>query len=104
MEDVYHSAYCTLAATSAVDSNSGFLQRKITSEYVCVRDGSGQLMYANTCPADFDREVDRAQLNKRAWVMQERFLSRRTIHFGANQVYWECGEGVYCEDLTQLKR
>ncbi|CAG8979562.1 hypothetical protein HYALB_00011916 [Hymenoscyphus albidus] len=103
MEDIYSSAYFTLAATAAVDSNSGFLQRNITSEYVCIQDDSGQLMYTCTCPADFDREVDQAPLNKRAWVMQERFLSRRTIHFGANQMYWECGEGVYCENLTRLK-
>lgn len=104
MEHVYASAYFALAATSAVDSNSGFLQREITSEYICIRDDSGQLMYACTCPADFDREVDQAQLNKRAWVMQERFLSRRTIHFGANQMYWECGEGVCCENMTKLLR
>jgi len=31
-------------------------------------------------------------------------LSRRTIHFGRNQMYWECGEGIYCEDLTRMKK
>lgn len=105
MEKVYASAYFTLAATSAVDSNSGFLKRNITTEYICFHDHDlDQMVYACTHPSDFDGEVEQAQLNTRAWVMQERFLSRRTIHFGANQMYWECGEGVYCEDLTQLKR
>ncbi|RII24870.1 hypothetical protein CUC08_Gglean005685 [Alternaria sp. MG1] len=52
---------------------------------------------------DFEKDVEQAGLNKRAWVMQERVLAKRTIHFSANQTYWECGEGVYCEDLTIMK-
>ena len=103
MQNIYTSAYCTVAATSAVDSNSGFLHRNI-SEYVYVRDDSGRTVYVGTDVADFDGEVEEAQLNTRAWVMQERLLSCRTIHFGANQIYWECGKGVCCEDLTQLTR
>jgi hypothetical protein len=106
MEDVYALAYCTIAATSAGNSHAGFIARKIEPEieYVYVQDDSGRRVYIGTDIADFDAEVEKARLNTRAWVMQERYLSRRTIHFGKNQVYWECGEGVYCEDLTQLKR
>lgn len=104
MEDVYTSAYCTLAATSAVDSSKKLLERTINSEYICIRDNTGRRVYICTNPADFDTDVERAQLNTRAWVMQERLLSCRTIHFGTNQTYWECGEGVYCEDLTKLTR
>ncbi|KAH6662701.1 heterokaryon incompatibility protein-domain-containing protein, partial [Halenospora varia] len=104
IEGVYASAYCTVAATSAIDSNAGFLKRNVSSEYVHVQDDSGRTVYVCTSMADFDREVEKeAVLNTRAWVMQERFLSRRTIHFGASQVYWECGEGVYCEDLGTKK-
>ncbi|CAI6096506.1 unnamed protein product [Clonostachys chloroleuca] len=104
MEDVYTSAYCTLAAISAVNSSSGFLERTINSEYICVQDDSGRRVYVCTNTADFDTDVEGAQRNTRVWVMQERFLSCRTIHFGAHQAYWECGEGVYCEDLTRLTR
>ncbi|KAF4630306.1 hypothetical protein G7Y89_g7834 [Cudoniella acicularis] len=28
----------------------------------------------------------------RAWVYQERFLAPRTLHFGKNQLFWECNE------------
>jgi hypothetical protein len=106
MQDVYTSAYCTVAATSAVDSNSGFLKRNINtnSEYLYVQDDLGRTVHVCSDLANFDRDVEGALLNTRAWVMQERFLSSRTIHFGANQMYWECGKGVYCEDLTQLTR
>ncbi|RKK27411.1 hypothetical protein BFJ66_g16668 [Fusarium oxysporum f. sp. cepae] len=101
MEDVYSSAYCTLAATSAVDSNAGFLKRGASNVYV--QDGSGQHISVSTNRCDFDEEVEQATLNTRAWVMQERLLSCRTIHFGARQMYFECGSGVYCEDMTRLK-
>lgn len=103
MEDVFASAYCTIAATSAVHSNMGFLDRNVS---VYVQDTSGWRFYVCTDIDidDFDNDVGKAQLNTRAWVMQERILSRRTIHFSANQTYWECGEGVYCENFTILER
>ncbi|OCK82752.1 HET-domain-containing protein [Lepidopterella palustris CBS 459.81] len=112
MEGVFASAYCTIAATSALDSNAGFLKRNVNNEYVLVQDALGRRFYicADTDDSnnhvdidDFDDHVEKAPLNTRAWVMQERILSRRTIHFSDKQMYWECGEGVYCETLTRLK-
>ncbi|KAH7111797.1 heterokaryon incompatibility protein-domain-containing protein [Dendryphion nanum] len=103
MESVFSAAYCTIAATAAVDSKAGFLERDISPEHVYVQDASGNQFYISTDIDDFDNDVGKAQLNTRAWVMQEGVLARRTIHFSANQTYWECGEGVYCENLTQLK-
>lgn len=41
--------------------------------------------------------VDDAPLNQRAWVVQERMLSPRTLHFGTRQVFWECRESEACE-------
>ena len=102
MEKVFSSAYCTIAATSAVNSNAGFLERNVSTEYV--QDASGRQFYICTGMDDFNNHVEEARLNTRAWVMQERVLSRRTIHFSNNQTYWECGEGVCCENLTRLKR
>ena len=104
MEKVFSLAYCTIAATSAVDSNAGFLKRNVNTEYVFIQDASGRRFYICTGMDDFNNHVEEARLNTRAWVMQERVLSRRTIHFSNNQTYWECGEGVYCENLTRLKR
>ncbi|RGP64289.1 hypothetical protein FSPOR_8109 [Fusarium sporotrichioides] len=52
-----------------------------TDEYVFVehRDAS-----------DLKVDVDHAPLNNRAWVLQERCLSRRLLYLGNEQVYWEC--------------
>ncbi|KAH8593102.1 heterokaryon incompatibility protein-domain-containing protein [Bisporella sp. PMI_857] len=103
MEEVFSGAYCTIAATSASNSYTGFLQPHLRHDYIHVQDVSGNRFYICAGRDDFDNDVEKALLNTRAWVMQERVLSRRTIHFSANQVYWECGEGVYCENLTRLK-
>jgi hypothetical protein len=104
MERVFASAYCTIAATSAVDSNAGLFERNLRPEYVTVQDVSGKRVYICGDIDDFGNDVEKAGLNTRAWVMQERVLSRRTIHFTTNQIYWECGEGVYCENFTRLER
>jgi hypothetical protein len=104
MESVFSQAYCTIAATAAADSNAGFLKRDIRTSHVYVRDTSGNEFYLSNDIDDFDEDVAKAKLNTRAWVMQEAVLARRTIHFSTSQIYWECGEGVYCENLTRLKR
>jgi hypothetical protein len=36
--------------------------------------------------------------NKRAWVLQERLLSRRIIHLAASRTYWECRQKYESED------
>lgn len=103
MESVFSAAYCTIAATSAVDSNAGFIKREVTTKYVYVDDAVRGQFYISSDVDDFDDDVGNARLKKRAWVMQESVLARRTIHFSAKQTYFECGEGVYCENLMRLK-
>jgi hypothetical protein len=41
--------------------------------------------------------VESAPLNCRGWVCQERLLSPRTLHFGTDQLYWECRTQTCCE-------
>ena len=103
MEDVYASAYCTIAATSASDSEAGFLGEREASQSLFIKDQS-EAVYVSTNVADFDKDLNEAVLNNRAWVMQERFLSPRTIHFTRTQVYGECGEGIFAGDNIFLRR
>lgn len=103
MEDVYSSAYCVLAATSATNIWAGFLEQNAETEYIYARDRSDQRFYISTDVGDFDRHVEKAPLNNRAWVLQERVLARRTLHFAADHTYWECGAGIYCGNLTKLQ-
>jgi hypothetical protein len=36
-------------------------------------------------------------LLKRGWVIQERILALRTLHFGSSQLFWECRQFQACE-------
>jgi hypothetical protein len=38
------------------------------------------------------REIDKAPVNSRGWVFQERFLAPRKLSFGVRQLFWECAE------------
>jgi hypothetical protein len=102
MGKYYGSSYCTIAATSAEGSTDGFLNPRPESEYVTFPTKSGSLFLCEVVD-DFDHDVDEAGLNQRGWVLQERVLSTRTIHFTATQTYWECGMGVRCETLTRME-
>jgi hypothetical protein len=107
METVFRNAYCTIAATSAEDSTKGFLSRPVEEsnlQYVTVPKSSHGKVYVCTSTDDFPGDVEEGVLNKRAWVLQERALSRRTIHFTNRQTYWECGGGVRCETLTYMRK
>ncbi|KAK4444757.1 ankyrin repeat-containing protein [Podospora aff. communis PSN243] len=35
-------------------------------------------------------DVNESHLSDRGWILQERLLSRRSLHFGSSQMYWEC--------------
>ncbi|RBR13469.1 uncharacterized protein FIESC28_08169 [Fusarium coffeatum] len=45
-------------------------------------------------PNDFQTCVNYAATNRRAWVVQERLLSRRILYLSKDQLYWECDDCV----------
>ncbi|KAI3324944.1 HET-domain-containing protein [Xylariaceae sp. AK1471] len=103
MEDVFSSAYCTIAASSARSCLEGFIHDRQPRPCIAVKDQAGGEVYYCKNIDDFHGDVETGVLNQRGWVLQERALSRRTIHFTSNQIYWECGEGVHCETLAKLR-
>ncbi|KAI0813430.1 hypothetical protein GGR55DRAFT_703415 [Xylaria sp. FL0064] len=102
MGDVYSFAYLTIAASSATSSLDGFLERSKHRRCATVATTDGPLHLAEAID-NFVEDVEDGILNTRGWVLQERALSRRIIHFTSTQMYWECGNGVHCETLTQLR-
>jgi hypothetical protein len=58
MEGVFASAYCTIAATSAVHSKAVFLKRKVHSEVVYAQDPSGRRFSVCADTDDSDNHVD----------------------------------------------
>ncbi|RMZ68292.1 heterokaryon incompatibility [Pyrenophora seminiperda CCB06] len=45
--------------------------------------------------------VDQAPVNTRGWVLQERLMASRVLHFCRDQVAWECGEFDAAEEQPQ---
>ncbi|WAO87250.1 Protein kinase domain-containing protein [Fusarium falciforme] len=103
MEEVFSSAYCTIAASSAQSSLEGFLGDRVSRACVTIHLSQGPVLYLAEAIDDFQGHVEQSVLNSRGWVLQERALSRRTIHFTSTQTYWECGQGIYCETLARLQ-
>lgn len=101
MCEVYANAVCNIAATGAADSTKGLFfthSQEVDCPFlidVCwpkdTVKQSTQLNRYLVCASDQWKEsVEKENLNRRAWVMQERVLSKRVISFARDQLFWEC--------------
>ncbi|KAH6681907.1 hypothetical protein B0J14DRAFT_680105 [Halenospora varia] len=101
MQDIYRYAQLNIAAAGSADGNGGcFVTRdpllvKVLHVNASWKWGPGSYSISNF--AIWRHGINRAPLNTRVWVLQERVLAHRTIHFGSDQVYWECNEKNACE-------
>jgi len=74
MEKVFSLAYCTIAITLAIHLKIGFLKRNVSTKYILIQDASGRQFYVCTSIDNFNNDIEKAWLNTRAWVIQERVL------------------------------
>ncbi|KAI1321908.1 heterokaryon incompatibility protein-domain-containing protein [Xylariaceae sp. FL0255] len=102
MHEVYGKSTCTIAATSAADSNGGCFQARNVDALASVKLVSRwgmfgtEGMYLTSAGLWWDR-FQREPLNCRAWVVQERFLSPCVLHYDRDQIAWECRQLTACE-------
>ncbi|KAI9158991.1 subtilisin-like serine protease [Paramyrothecium foliicola] len=110
MDSVYGHAFLTIAASRAVNSNHGFLGER-RREYVPLTLQTDQVageVLAFKIPPEHARQTDMIvelrdePLSSRAWTLQERCLSRRTLHFCQDMILFECENGVMTEDNYSL--
>ena len=100
---VYANAEVTIAATGARNSLDGlFFDRQPSWVRPCIveRRPWDNKAKRSIVLVDYDvwaDGIDAMSLNKRAWVVQERHLSRRVIHCSREQLFWECRSAVACE-------
>jgi hypothetical protein len=47
-------------------------------------------MYQDHKSLSFRQDIIQSHLSNRGWILQERLLARRSLHFGQSQIYWEC--------------
>lgn len=105
MANVYQNAYCTIAATGSKGDQDGIFIPRVKQD-VC----SLEYIAANTTitatyiedDVAAMKELHTSPLSTRAWTLQERLLSRRTVHFTESRVIWECRSRFETEDLLVL--
>lgn len=105
MREVYSNAVFTIAATAAEDSHCGlFFERNpipippvqvafTWSWHIPGTQSSDHYpvgIYYVGHISQVSHDINDKPLNKRAWVVQEHYLSLRTMHFSHPLLYWEC--------------
>jgi hypothetical protein len=104
MGEIYRNAFLTIAAAGAKNGSEGcFIPRlEPIFEPVCFQQTSSRgeegSMWIGLYPGEFVSSVTSGPLNVRGWVLQERVLASRTVHFAQEQVYWECDQLTISED------
>lgn len=97
MGAIYKYAQCNIAATWAKDGSGGCF----TTRDLCVIEPTTiTLGLGSDTPTErsvaakhpYWTDLQRAPLNTRCWVIQERYLARKQLSFTQSQVYWECKE------------
>lgn len=100
MGEIYRDALFTISADGARDSSEGCFLPRTPQPFDSTRLDL-QLKDGNPCTISFGPKlptyngairggIDGVPLNDRGWTLQERLLSRRTLHYGKHEMFWEC--------------
>lgn len=101
MDQVYAHSYCNISATAAMDGSQGLYSHRKRSKFwaddVSLEtrglggvDTSRIVRCTMSDLSFWDDDVENAPVNKRAWVLQERLLAPRVLHWCKDQIAFEC--------------
>jgi hypothetical protein len=98
MCDVYNNSYCNIAATHSTNSAGGLFVDRDPSSISCLlikpewtgMENRQFMAVLSAVNSIWYSKVEVAPLNQRGWVVQERILAPRTLHFAYNQIMWQC--------------
>lgn len=93
MGTVYREAYLVIAAAYSDSGAGGCLRARPVPGRSFINwtlPGRGVGIVGVTPPRHDFQQLDNSPLHKRAWVLQERILAPRTIHYAEHQMLWEC--------------
>jgi hypothetical protein len=105
MTYVYGESMLNIAAAASNNCAGGLFQNRPSSYLgpsllsVASRDGASILRYQLYDPDLWNAEFETAKLNTRAWIVQERMLSPRTLAFTKTQLFWECRRKRACDEF-----
>lgn len=105
MQDVYKNAWLGISALGAEDDDGGCLFQRDPSKvapsivrFKLEEDGNERAFRFSLEKGWAWRLFLKDEpLVQRSWVVQERLLAPRTLHFGRKQLFWECCEASCCE-------
>ncbi|KAF2966244.1 hypothetical protein GQX73_g7357 [Xylaria multiplex] len=107
MAGVYRDAHLVLSATRASSDEEGFLGTRPRLDHIAfpIESSDNPLVLKLLSPRSQGEEsgidthvVADEPLSRRAWCLQERYLARRILHYGTQQMIWECGTVRAAED------
>ncbi|KAK4083675.1 uncharacterized protein Triagg1_1337 [Trichoderma aggressivum f. europaeum] len=101
MADVYRNAMCNISATASSDSTGGLYYDRedmLTGISLSYPEEPEELLLIRE-ELEVVGDIEFAAITKRGWVLQERLLSPRIIHFTGRQLIWECNELTASENF-----
>lgn len=107
MHMVYSNSHCNISASHAEDSTGG-LFRDRDSRALCSTEvdigtenfyttKNARQAHVLTNGSLIRNSIDDCPLSKHGWVLQERILAPRVLHFSRDQVFFECRTRIACE-------
>ncbi|KAK0121913.1 hypothetical protein ONS95_010189 [Cadophora gregata] len=102
MHLIYNNSYCNISATAATDSTTGLFSPRephllwedeinLNTEGIPGYTPDELIQRCKIIDLSFwERNIDNAPVNRRAWVLQERWMAPRVLHFCQDQIAWEC--------------
>lgn len=108
MGKIYSTTYLNISATSAENKGEGCYRDRdpvnvASFSVALIRSPPGTISwYTIVRKEGWLNMVDKAPLNQRGWVLQERILSPRVLHFSVDQVFWECRQHDACETFPKV--
>jgi hypothetical protein len=112
MDKVYAKSYLNISATASRNSNEGLFRSRspefLWSDEILLKweskDGRSLDLLTRCTIVDtsfWENLVEQAPVNQRGWVLQERIMSPRVLHFCKDQVAWECSEFQHAEGYPE---
>ncbi|KAK4183263.1 heterokaryon incompatibility protein-domain-containing protein [Podospora australis] len=92
MASIYGNSTLNIAATASRDGRGGCFRTRRTRALRPVKITLQETPFYLIDAEMWWEAFEKAPLNKRAWVLQERLLSPRVLHFDHDQLVWECNE------------
>lgn len=97
---IYENSFCTISATVSRSSFEGIFRERNSLVVQSIPLKIGGKMRNIVQRDAWEHKVENSPLNKRAWVLQEKILSPRNLHF-TNQIFWQCSTMVCSESFPQ---